>query len=281
MGADTSGFFWCMNTSTIKGQGLGLEKEIEVIAKAGYAGIEPWVREIDAHVQNGGSLSELKKRFEDAGLEVVNLIGFFEWMVDDEALREKGLKEARRNMELAAAVGCKRLAAPPVGATAIVGMEPAKMIERYARLLEIGDEYGVVPVLEFWGMSKSLNRLGEAVHVAMETGHRKATVLADVFHMYKAGCPHNGLRMVGPETVAILHMNDYPANPPRETIKDADRVYPGDGVAPIVQILRDLKAAGFRGALSLELFNQTYYAKDALEVAKTGLEKMKALAARI
>ena len=41
-------------------------------------------------------------------------------------------------------------------------------------------------------------------------------------------------------------------------IADADRVYPGDGVAPIKQILRDLRAIGFRGMLSLELFNREY-----------------------
>jgi hypothetical protein len=35
-------------------------------------------------------------------------------------------------------------------------------------------------------------------------------------------------------------MNDYPAEPPRETIADRDRVYPGDGIAPIKQIVGDL-----------------------------------------
>lgn len=281
MMADTKRFGYCMNTSTIRGQGLSLEEEIDVIAKAGYDGIEPWIRELDAYVEGGGTLEELGRKFSDAGLSVENLIGFFEWMVDDDSLRERGLEEARRDMEMAAKVGCKKLAAPPVGATGVENMDPAKMIERYARLLEIGDEYGVVPVLEFWGMSKSLCRLGEAVHVAMETGHRKACVLADVFHMYKSASPHNALRMIGPETMAILHMNDYPDDPPRDIIKDADRVYPGDGVAPIIQILRDLDHAGYNGMLSLELFNQVYYEQDALDVARKGLEKMQALVDKI
>ena len=70
-------------------------------------------------------------------------------------------------------------------------------------------------------------------------------------------------------------MNDYPADPPRETIKDADRVYPGDGIAPLTQTLQGLFATGFRGTLSLELFNPEYWKQDALLVARTGLEKMK------
>ena len=67
----------------------------------------------------------------------------------------------------------------------------------------------------------------------------------------------------------------------RETISDANRVYPGDGVAPLTQILRDLFATGFAGALSLELFNRTYWEQDAVTVARTGLEKMKAAIAAV
>jgi len=70
-------------------------------------------------------------------------------------------------------------------------------------------------------------------------------------------------------------LNDYPADPPRETIGDRDRVYPGDGIAPLTQIIRDLYANGGRAFLSLELFNPNYWKQDPLEVAKTGLAKMK------
>jgi 2-keto-myo-inositol isomerase len=58
---------------------------------------------------------------------------------------------------------------------------------------------------------------------------------------------------------------------------DSDRVYPGDGVAPIKQILRDLQAMGGTKVLSLELFNKTYWAQDAMLVASTGLQKIKSL----
>ena len=77
-----------------------------------------------------------------------------------------------------------------------------------------------------------------------------------------------------------FHMNDYPATPPREAITDAQRVYPGDGVAPLAPMLRDLFATGFDGTLSLELFNRTYWEQDALSVARTGLEKMKQAVAK-
>jgi sugar phosphate isomerase/epimerase len=73
-------------------------------------------------------------------------------------------------------------------------------------------------------------------------------------------------------------MNDYPTDPPRARITDAHRVYPGDGVAPLKAMLRDLRRLGFAGMLSLELFNRDYWKQDALKVAQTGLKKMKAVA---
>jgi sugar phosphate isomerase/epimerase len=100
-------------------------------------------------------------------------------------------------------------------------------------------------------------------------------VLLDVYHLYKGGSEFAGLRLLSGAAMNCFHMNDYPATPPRETITDAHRVYPGDGVAPLVSMLRDLFSTGFRGTLSLELFNRTYWEQEALSVARTGLEKMK------
>ena len=112
--------------------------------------------------------------------------------------------------------------------------------------------------------------------VVIESGHPKACLLPDVYHIYKGGSDFNGLKLLSPRAIQVFHLNDYPADPPRETIGDRDRVYPGDGIAPLTQILQDLHANGSRAVLSLELFNPTYWKQDPLAVAKTGLAKMKA-----
>ena len=271
-------FGFCFNTSTIRGQGLTLLEMVEVVAEAGYDGIEPWIRELDQLVARGGSLSGFGRRVTAAGLAIPNVIGFFEWAVDDAERRAAGLTEARRAMEICVAVGCPRLAAPPSGVTDVSVPLP-RLVERYRVLLELGDEIGVVPMVEFWGASRTLARLGEAAYVAIESGHRRACVLADVFHMYKSDSPHAGLRLIGPETLGLVHVNDYPEEPSRSEVSDADRVYPGEGIAPFHQILRDLAGAGYKGMLSLELFNASYWQQAAATVARTGLASMQALVA--
>ncbi len=98
-------FGYCLNTSTIREQNVGIVKAAEIAAEAGYQGIEPWIREIDDYVQGGGSLKDLAKRIADLGLKVESAIGFARWIVDDDAERAQGLEEARRTMDLVAQLG--------------------------------------------------------------------------------------------------------------------------------------------------------------------------------
>jgi len=271
-------FRFCLNTATIRGQKLGIVKEIQLASLAGYDGIEPWVDSIQDYLKNGGELKDLRQRIVDSGLTVESAIGFPEWIVDDDVRRTKGLERAKSEMELVVQLGGRRFAAPPAGATDLPKLDLFKAADRYRALLEAGDAIGIVPQLELWGFSKNLNRLSECVLVAMETGHPKACVLADVYHLHKGGSDFRGIRLLGQDTIQILHMNDFPADPPREKIDDSYRVYPGDGTAPLTDILRTLHHTGGQKVLSLEVFNRKYWEQDPLEVVKTGLAKMKAVA---
>ena len=273
-------FRFMFNTATIRGQKLSLVEEVDITARAGYQGFEPWIRELEDYVKGGGSLKDLGKRIRDRGLQVESAIGFAPWIVDNEAERKKGLEQARRDMDLVAQLGGKRLAAPPVGATNAALTHPDQAAARYRALLDLGKKMGVIPQAEVWGFSKTLSRLGEAAQVAIEAGEPGGCVLADVYHLHKGGSGFSGVKLLSGSALQVFHMNDYPADPPRDRIKDADRVYPGDGVAPLVPLLRDLRQAGFRGILSLELFNRDYWKQDPLVVAKTGLEKMKTVVAK-
>lgn len=270
-------FGYCLNTGTISGFKLALPQIIDLAAEAGYHALEPWIGNIEAFVKGGGALKDIEKRLRDKGITVESAIGFPEWIVDDDARRAKGLETMKRDMDLVAQIGGKRIAAPPAGAydTPLIDLE--RVAERYRAVCELGDRMGVVPQVEFWGGAKNnLRQLGQAITVAVKSGHPKACVLPDVYHMYKGESDLEDLKLLKRTAVHVVHANDYPADPPREKIGDAHRVYTGDGIAPLTRIFRDLHAAGFRGFLSLELFNRDYWKTDASTVARTGIEKMRA-----
>ena len=270
---------YCLNTSTIRGHKIPIDQEIELVAEAGYTGIEPWIGELRKYKESGGKLSDLKKLLSDRGVRVESAIGFAQWIVDDDAKRAQGLENLRRDMDLLRQLGGTRIAAPPSGGTnAPVDLDRAS--ERYAKALEVGKSIGVIPMVELWGFSKSLHRLGELMYVAVECGDPAAALLLDVYHIYKGGSDFGGLGLVDGAAVKVLHMNDYP-DMDRATIGDKDRVYPGDGVAPVPSILRTMVSAGFTGVLSLELFNPNYWKQDVKSVLRRGLAAMQSQVTQI
>lgn len=269
-------FTYCLNMSTIKGHKLGFMKELEVASKAGFRSIEIWMDSLQAYLDGGGTLSEAKRRLNDLGLKVENAIGFAAWIADDNTTRARGVEQLKREMDMLFQLGCRRTAAPPMGATKGPDLDLKRAAERYRTILELSEQTGVVPQLELWGFSQNLSRLSEVMYVATESGHASARLLLDVYHLYRGNSSLDSLPLVGKPGVEIFHVNDYPANKPYAEITDADRVFTGDGVAPLSRILKAVHNPDRPLIISLEVFNKEYYAQDPYKVAATGLAKMKA-----
>jgi len=265
-----------LNTSTVRGHKLPFDQVIDIAARAGYAGIEPWPDEIDRHLEKGGTLKDAAKRLKDNGLAVTGAIAFFHWMVDDDAARARGFEEAKKRFDQLSQLGATHVAAPPAG-DGVEKVDLLRAAERYRALLELSEGFGVTPAVEVWGFAKNCFRLGQCVLVAIESQHPKACVVPDIYHLHKGGSGLASIRHVSGAIIGGFHLNDYPADPPRERITDAHRVYCGDGVAPLKQFFRDMRAIGYKGAMSIELFNPEYYKQDAHLVARTALEKTRAV----
>ncbi|HVX49211.1 MAG TPA: sugar phosphate isomerase/epimerase family protein [Chitinophagaceae bacterium] len=270
-------FRFSLNTSTISGQKPGLLGYIEIASKAGYDGVELWINDIRDYLAKGNTIQSLATYLNKKNIAVENVISFTTWMVDDGTQRKAGLAALEDEMKIAAALGCSRIAAPPAGVEAGKPVNIEEAGKRYREILQLGRKYNVMPLLEFWGASGTLYNFGQALAIAAEADDAEARILPDVFHLFRGGSGFNCLNLVNGKVIDIIHMNDYPGNKPVRQQTDADRVYPGDGVAPFKQILTFLKNMGGTKVLSLELFNHAYWQQDALQVATTGLQKMKRL----
>jgi len=270
-------FEYCLNTSTLKGQNQGVLKSLEIASRAGYESVEFWISDIKEYISGGKSIRSLKKLIDDSKLEVANSIGFAAWMVDNDEQRKEGFTQMEEEMNILAELGCKRIAAAASGVRNDKPLDLFKAGERYKQLLDLGRKTDVMPQLEFWGSSNVFWHIGQALMVAATAGDPDARILADVYHMFRGDSSFDSLKMINGSLIEIFHFNDYVTTIPREKQHDSDRVYPGDGVAPMKQILNDLRNMGGTKILSLELFNPEYWKQDPLIVAKTGIEKMQKL----
>jgi len=265
----------CLNTSTIRPRSL--REKIEAAARAGYDMVEPWCADVEAFVREGGTLTAIRAQLHDAGLRVPSMIALTEWADLDPPAFDRYLDLARERMETAAALDSPAIVASPPFRTTV---DLAVVGARYAELLALGRRVGVLPAMEFLGFVPQINNIRTAMEVMARADDRDAAIVLDPFHIFRGGGTFDDVRLVPGHAVAICHFNDAPGHPPREAQGDGDRVLPGDGVLPLVDMVRSLRAVNYHGPISLELFNKALWERDAVEVAAEGLAKMRAVIAQ-
>ncbi|HET8737713.1 MAG TPA: sugar phosphate isomerase/epimerase family protein [Pricia sp.] len=262
-----------LNTSTLLHYKLPADVQIDLVADAGFDGIELWMSDIKTYLDNRGSTAHLKERLQAHELVLENIIGFSKWCSDDAAERKTAMDQLREEMSITAGLGGKYLAAPVQGITALDRTKLEVYAERYNTILELGDETGITPIIELWGMG-ALHKISDCAHIVIATGHPKATMLLDFYHVYRGGNDWDTIDILNGRRLPVIHMNDYPYTPSYELLKDSDRVLPGEGVCPFDEIIPKLYQAGFRGGFSVELFNQGYWdTMDAPTLLKACFEK--------
>jgi len=268
-----------MNASTLRGYDLAFLDQMRAVSKSGFAGYEPWMKDLRA-AKESGTLGEACRIARDGGVSFVNGIAFGQWVHPDPAVRKAGIEETKRDMAILAEIGCPRIAASMFGVqkpgSPVVPNEA--IAERYAAVLDLGREMGVRPLLEYWGHSVNLSRLEDALDVLALLNRPDAAILADVYHTYRGGGSFEAYRRLSGSTLPVLHVNDYPAQPPREKLVDADRVWPGDGIAPWKDVFANLESANADPWLSIELFNPSCWRTTPDDTLRVGLEKIRRLA---
>ena len=263
-------FLFGLNTSTIRP--ATLMDKIAITGQTGYDAIELWINDVEDYLNSGGRLSDVRKALDDQGLLRPSMISLRDWCVADPMKWQLAVEQAKRRLDIAADLDVQRIVAGPPGDVA----PRSVAVERYGQLLELSVERGVPASLEFLGFVKGINTIEEAWAICATVANPQGTITPDVWHMFRGGSDFKTLDEIPPDHISCFHWNDAPAEPPREKQTDADRVYPGDGILDLKSVAEQLRRKPFRGVLSLELFNRTYWQQDLKQVAATGLEKMKA-----
>jgi sugar phosphate isomerase/epimerase len=256
------GFQYCLNSSTI--QPTPILDKIRIAANVGYSAIELWHDDIDAYLATGGTLADIRKAVEDAGLSVPTSIYLKGWFETEGAEHARALEECKRRLNQAAKVGAQHIiAGPPAGKA-----DHELGARNYRELLELGKEFGVKPALEYLGFVEEFNCIEDALDVVARSGHSDATIVHDPFHIFRGGGSFDAVSSLSADQIAIFHFNDAPASPSREEQHDADRVMPGDGILELKALLASLRDIGYDRWLSLELFREDLWQQDPEEVAR-------------
>jgi 2-keto-myo-inositol isomerase len=238
--------------------------EVLAIAReTGYAGIEARAERL---LKDASEVRATAKMAHPA--EVLTLNGVALTVRPDGRI-DRALIEAdlASRLEICREIGSPYLLAIPPRAP---GLETRLAIPGTRDALELardrGDTLGIRIAFEFLGFGDCPINTPDIAAQTVD-GIDGISLVLDSCHWHASGS--QPLSHYPVERLALVHVNDAPAKPPRE-IEDADRLLPGDGVIRLADLFADLEARGYSGPVSLETFNPTYWADDPLAVARRG-----------
>jgi len=246
-----------------------LPEDIVAAGKAGFKALEIWAAKMDTYLANR-SLDDLNAiftghRVQPASINSIEFITFRS--AEDYALVKARCHELCARAD---ALRCDKIVVvpspTPEGGASWDEME-AESVRVLRDLADIAAPYGVQLAFEFLGFGWcSVRTLGQCWEIVQAVNRPNIGLVIDTCHFFAGGSELSSIEAVDPEKLLIFHINDV-EDRPEETIEDAHRLLPGEGIIPLDDILSRLKGIGFNGLCSIELFRPEYWERDPAELA--------------
>jgi 2-keto-myo-inositol isomerase len=248
-------------------------EDVANYAGAGCQGMEVWLTKLETHLESH-SLDETRQLLRDRGLPLGAAAYQGGLLLSQGEQRRAHFDHFRRRLDLCQQLGIPTLlvVADFVQAVGPVGLERAVVSLRQAA--QWAAAFDVRLALEFHGRDTFCASLDTALALVAQCGEPNVGVCLDVFHYYTGPSKQEDLDLLTRDNLAHVQLCDL-AGVPRELATDADRVLPGDGDFRLTPILERLRAIGYNGWVSLELFNPMLWKAKAAQVAEIGLTALR------
>jgi 4-hydroxyphenylpyruvate dioxygenase len=251
-----------------------LDDKLIAAAHAGFDGIELFEPDLVAATS---SPSQIKRRCDELGLQIVLYQPFRDLDSTDPAQFERNLARLDRKFEVMAELGVDLILVCSNASDDAVGD-----LDELARQLRVAGEHaerrGMRIAYEAlaWGTTVDLWQLSwEAVRRA---DHPAVGLCLDSFHILSKSPAVPDLSEVPGDKIFFLQLADAPH-------KDMDvlqwsrhyRLFPGEGAFDLVDFTSAVLAAGYRGPLSLEVFNDVFRQSAPVRTAIDAVRSLGAL----
>jgi 2-keto-myo-inositol isomerase len=141
-------------------------------------------------------------------------------------------------------------------------------VSRMSRLADLGKEYNVKIAIE-WFQS-----LKDVIKIVETSNNENLGMIIDTFHWYRGDGDIRNIDIIPVKKLYLVHINDC-EDFPKEKLTDKNRIYMGQGVIPLIEILQKLKRINYEGYLSVEIFRDEYWKEELLTISKKALQSLK------
>jgi sugar phosphate isomerase/epimerase len=233
-------------------RGAGFRGSLEGWARAGIRNVEITDVLLDQFLESD-TLPGARALLLDLGLTPVSAAAVLPDVWIRGPARAASLETWRKRCEQFAALGLKKIYCPSITNRPVTRDDFAATPDCIREVGDVARAHDLTAMIEFARTSTHLATLASTLEVIRAAGHPAVRPMLDFFHFYSGLSKLEDLDLLEPGELAHVHFQDLLAGP-RELIDNDWRLIPGDGIAPVVPMLRKLAEKGYAGPLSVELF---------------------------
>jgi sugar phosphate isomerase/epimerase len=243
----------------------GYRKSLEGWARAGIKNVELTDALLDEFLKND-SLPAARRVVTDLGLTPVSCAAVLPDFWIPNPARAAAMDTWKKRCEQFSSFGLTRIYCPAVTSRKVTADDYKGAVDSIREGGEAASQYKMTAMIEFARNSSFIATLTTSLKLIREAAHPNVHPMLDCYHFWSGLSKFEDLDLLQPGELAHVHFQDVP-DMPRELLDNTTRLIPGDGISPLVRILRKLAEKGYAGALSVELFLPEFTQGDPAEVA--------------
>jgi 4-hydroxyphenylpyruvate dioxygenase len=253
--------------------GGALEGKLAAAAKAGFRAVELFENDLTFF---NGKPRDARRMAADLGLEIVALQPLRDFEAMPEPIRGRNLERAARKLELMHELGARLLCVCSNVSSETID-DPARAAADLAELADLARQHGMRIGYEALAWGRHVKDWMAAWEILRAADRDNLGIVLDSFHICTRGNPIEPIEALPADRIALVQVADAPAlvmDP--LSLSRHYRCYPGQGDYPIVDFLDAATRAGYRGPLSLEIFNDQFRGASAAAIAVDGMRSLRA-----
>jgi 4-hydroxyphenylpyruvate dioxygenase len=213
------------------------------------------------------SLPAARRVLTDLGLTAVQGATGVTGLWEPNPNRAASLENLKKRCDMFAALGLSRVYASTATTQKITLEDYKAGVDNMREAGDIAKQFNMSLRIEFVRTSSFISTLTTLLKMTRAAAHPNLAPMFDCYHFWSGLNKLEDLDLIRPSEIGHVHFQDVP-DMPRELLDNTTRIIPGDGVSPLIHILRKLADKGYAGPLSVELFLPKFQQGDPFEVAR-------------
>jgi 4-hydroxyphenylpyruvate dioxygenase len=252
--------------------GGALEAKLAAAAKAGFRAVEIFENDLTFF---SGNPRDARQMAGDLGLEIVALQPLRDFEAMPDPTRTRNFERAARKFDLMHELGARLLClCSNVSDDALD--DPPRAAADLAELADRARQHGFRIGYEALAWGRHVKDWTAAWDIVSAADRPNLGIVLDSFHICVRGNPIPPIATLPADRIALVQIADAPAiHMDPLSLSRHYRCYPGQGDYSLIDFLDAVTKTGYRGPVSLEIFNDQFRGASAATIALDGLRSLR------